>query len=84
MKTTLLLTLVACAAFAVNASLHAAPASNGRQAAHVRALCQNRTTRVLMIHALTHTKEGKQEVARMLKDDAEFRSYYETHTLNPG
>ncbi|MBE7157336.1 MAG: hypothetical protein INR62_02665 [Rhodospirillales bacterium] len=84
MKTTLLLTFSACAAFALHATLHATPARAGCQAAHVRALCQNPTTRILMIHDLTNTIEGKQEVARTLAHDAEFRSYYETHALNPG
>ena len=37
-----------------------------------------------MIRELMSTKEGKLEMAQMLEHDAEFRSYYETHTVNPG
>ena len=86
MKYTLSLAFIACAMLTSSASVHAAPKSNDRRTAQVHALCQNKDTRIMMIRELMNTKEGRQEMERMLEraDESEFRSYYETHTVNPG
>ncbi len=84
MKNTLQIALVACAMFASTANTHAAPKTIKSHATQVHALCQNRDTRIMMIRELMNTKEGKEEMAKMLEHDDEFRSYYETNTVNPG
>ena len=40
----------------------------------------------MMIRELMNTKESREKMARMLEcgDNNEFRSSYETHTVNPG
>ena len=86
MKNKLQLALVACAILVATASANAAPKCPDRQATQVRTLCQNKTTRILMIRELMNTGEGRQEMIEMLGRDGgnDFRSYYETHTVNPG
>ena len=84
MKHTLQIALVACAMFASTANTHAAPKTVKSRATQVRDLCRNKDTRIMMIHELMNTKEGRQEMARMLEHDDEFRSYYEANTVNPG
>lgn len=86
MKIKLQLALIACAAVLATTSANAAPKCADRQTAQVRTLCLNKNTRVLMIRELMNTKEGRQEMIEMLghDGDSEFRSYYETHTVNPG
>ena len=85
MKNRLQIVLVACATLAATASANAAPKCAERQTAQVRSLCQNKTMRVLIIRELMNTKAGRQEMTETLgRDGGEFRSYYETHTVNPG
>ncbi len=86
MKTKPQLALVACATLVATTGAHAAPKCADRQTVQVRSLCRNKTTRILMIRELMNTKEGRQEITEMLghDDGSEFRSYYETHTVNPG
>ena len=86
MKNKLRLALIACATLVATTSVNAAPKCADRHTTQVRTLCQNKTTRILMIRELMNTKEGRQEMIEMLgrDDGSEFRSYYENHTVNPG
>ena len=84
MKKTLLLAVATCALLNSSLTVHAAPPSAKRRAAQICAMCQDKSTRIMMIRELMSTKEGKLEMAQMLEHDAEFRSYYEAHTVNPG
>ena len=86
MKNKLRFTLIVCAALVATTSANAAPKNSNHQAAQIRNLCQNKTTRILMIREVMNTKEGRQEMAEMLghDDGGGVRSYYETHTVNPG
>ncbi len=86
MKNKLQFALVACAMLATTTSLHAAPKCADRHAAQIHTLCQNKEARIMMIRELMNTKQGKEEMTQMLEHDGdeEFRSYYETHNVNPG
>ena len=55
-----------------------------RLQAQVEKMAKDKETRAMMIRQLMSTSEGKKEMAEMLRHDAEFRSYYETHSVNPG
>lgn len=86
MKNKLQLAFIACTLLVSSVNVEAYPKRGGRQTARVRALCQNEETRIMMIRELMNTKESREKMARMLEcgDNNEFRSSYETHTVNPG
>ena len=66
------------------ASVHAAPMGAKDRSAQISMMCKDKNTRIMMIRELMSNKEGKAEMAEMLKHDAEFRSMYESQALNPG
>ena len=84
MKHTILIVATACALLTPNANVQAAPMNTKHRETQIRIMCQDKSTRHMMIRELMNTKEGKQEMARMLSQDSEFRSYYETSSVNPG
>lgn len=84
MKHTLLITLGTSAFLTATTYADAPRPVVAPPPAQIHAMCQNLGTRQQMIRELMKTKEGKQEMARMLEHDEMFRSYYETHNVNPG
>ena len=84
MKKVLLLALVSGVFLNLNPNVHAAPMETKDKAAQISMMCKDKTTRIMMIRELMSIKEGKAEMAEMLKHDAEFRSMYETQNVNPG
>ena len=84
MKKVLLLVIATGALLNLTPTAHASPKTMEQKRVHIAAMCQDKSTRTMMIRELMHTKEGKMEMARMLKEDTEFRSLYESMTTNPG
>ena len=84
MKKVLLLTIATGALLNLTLTAHASPKSMEQKRVHIAAMCQDKSTRTMMIRELMRTADGKMEMARMLKADAEFRSLYETMAVNPG
>ena len=84
MKKVLLLALITGAFLNLNPNVHAAPMETKEKSAQISMMCKDKTTRIMMIRELMSIKEGKAELAEMLKHDAEFRSMYESQNVNPG
>ena len=84
MKKVLLLAIATGGLLNLTSTAHASPKSMERRHIQIVTMCQDKSTRTMMIRELMHTKEGKMEMARMLKEDTEFRSLYESMTVNPG
>ena len=84
MKNTLFLAIATCGFLNLAATVHASPKNTERRRVQIVTMCQDKSTRTMMIRELMHTKEGKMEMARMLKEDTEFRSLYESMTVNAG
>ena len=84
MKRVFLLAIATCGFLNPATTVHASPKDTEHQRVQIVTMCQHKRTRTIMIRELMHTKEGKMEMARMLKADTEFRSLYESMTTNAG
>ncbi len=84
MKRTLLLAIATGALLNLASTAHASPKNMERRRVQIVTMCQDKPTRTMMIRELMRTTDGKMEMARMLKEDTEFRSLYETMAVNPG
>ncbi|MBV9127174.1 MAG: hypothetical protein JO117_03705 [Verrucomicrobia bacterium] len=84
MKKSLLLTVATCALLIQLPNLQAAPESKEQHKAKIAEMCQDHDVRMMMLHELTNSRERKMEVARMLKDDPEFREVFGNLTTGGG
>lgn len=87
MKKTLLLAATACALFIqMPGGVYAAPDSDkhNRHTAAIAEMCKDHEVRVMLLRELTNSRERKTEVARMLKDDSEFREMFGNLTTGGG
>ena len=84
MKKALLLAIATGALLNLASTAQASPKNMERRRVQIVTMCQDKPTRTMMIRELMRTTDGKMEMARMLKEDTEFRSLYETMAVNPG
>lgn len=84
MKKLLLLVAATCASLNLNSTVHAAPTNAKHRSNRTSAVYDTKSTRRLMILELTGAEKAKTGSTQTPKDGSEFRSYYETHVVNPG
>ena len=84
MKTYLLVAVAACSLLAAGAPAASAAEGKKHTQAEVSEMLKDKDMRMMVMHEMMSTKERKMEMAKMLKEDKEFREIFGNLTTGGG